>query len=606
MIDFWNLRAVGWNVIPVCRRTAAQEQVRKATANFVNQHFYPYRGNPSIFNHALIIPGRPALAAEAAAFVKSLQLTDTTTPGESPLVFCPLYPRIWDAWARAKDQATPCQLEAGETEVQIEKPDTPAKFLTLIPEFAERFGGGDGRRCANEISVRFWGRERPFAEVIPEGGDALVRAIAELGLNDWRCAISGPVYFPRYKNWHEPIPLTAAEQVFIAWLKERGWTAEISDKGHIALQMFRQLGGTYGLSFLAIEGMIEFLHLLARESGMNAQQFFGALKRITEFPSNRSADTSRLAERLVNNQMVQLGVEVKCPHCRQRSWYAMTDARYDLKCTKCLSAFVLPSHSPNKIVFAYRAIGPFSLPAGARPNSQNQTQGSVTVLLAFWLFVRLTHGATTPLFSFTAKKGAKNLEADLGLFFQESRSRGTETELLFCECKSTNRFEAQDAKRMWELGKEFPGAFLVFATLNKSLSEAEKKVLRPIVARGRKYWKDERPYNPVIILTGIEIFANFSLESTWRTLGGVYARRAQRWNHENRLLDLADATQEIYLGMPTWHEWLAPRIQQRRRTRMGATTSGPISAPAVGAAPQPDAAGETLAIPMQLHRVPFL
>lgn len=605
IVDFWNLRALGWSVVPVCRRSASDPKVRNGVASFVDRNFFPFRSNPDFFNHTLLMPSRPELTAEAARFAHALVLKAPPKGGQSPLTICPIYPRIWDAWARAKDGGLPCKLEVDEAEVPLGAGDDRIRFPALVPTFAGRFGGRDGRRCANEIELRVWGHEKPFAEVIPEGGDALVRAVADMGLRDWRCGRSGPVYFPRHKNWHDSMPLTAAEPVFIAWLKERGWTAEISDKGHIAIQMFRQLKGTHGLSFLAINGMVEFLRRLARAGTMNSHEFFGGLTRLVALPGNRFAKVDHLAQRLVSNQMVQLGIEVQCPRCRQRSWYSVADARYELKCTKCLSDFPLPSYSPNDIAWTYRAIGAFGLPSAGQFRLRDQTYGSLTVLLAMRFFSQLLHASTTPMFSFKIKKGATEFEADLGLIFQESKYKACGIEHLFCECKSFNRFERRDGRRMRALGARFPGAFLVFLTLNKTLREKEKRILRPIVNRGRRYWKNERPYNPVLILTGNELFAEYSLEATWRELGGVHAQRAQRWNYENRLLDLADATQEIYLRMPTWHAWLRKRSRRSRSARAAGPARAQTDSMAGGEAqsPIPD---PPMSFPVQLRQVPFM
>jgi hypothetical protein len=603
IIDFWNLRALGWSVVPVCRRTASDPDVRKGVALVVDRNFFPFRGNPDIYNHTLLLPSRPELTAEAARFAHALVLKESPKGGQSPLVICPHYPRIWDAWARAKDGGLPCRLEVDEAEAPLGAGEDRIRFPALVPNFASRFGGRDGRRCANEIELRVWGHEKPFAEVIPEGGDALVRAVADMGLRDWRCGASGPIYFPRHKNWHEAVALTASEPVVIAWLKERGWAAEISDKGHIAIQMFRQLGGIYGLSFLAINGMVDFLGRVARAGTINSQEFFGGLTRLVALPGNQFAKVDHLAQRLVSNQMVQLGIEVQCPRCRQRSWYSMADARYGLKCTKCLSDFPLPSHSPRDIVWTYRALGAFSLPSTGQFRLRDQTYGSLTVLLAVRFFSQLLHASTTPMFSFKIKKGATEFEADLGLFFRESKYKACGIEQLFCECKSFNPFERKDGRRMRALGAEFPGAFLVFVTLNKTLSEKEKRILRPIVNRGRRYWKNERPYNPVLILTGNELFAEYSLETTWRELGGVYAQRAQRWGYENRLLDLADATQEIYLGMPTWHAWLRQRFRRNRLPKI----VGPVPTPPVTAnGPQEPVPDPPMTFPVRLRQVPFM
>jgi len=163
------------------------------------------------------------------------------------------------------------------------------------------------------------------------------------------------------------------------------------------------------------------------------------------------------------------------------------------------------------------------------------------------------------MLSFTAKKAATTIEADLGLFFQKSNWRGTRTELVFAECKTLNCFEKKDADRMISLAKEFPGAVLVFATLRKSLTGQEKQILRPVVNRGRRYWKAEHPYNPVLILTGNELFADREPRQVWKELGGAFAAHSHSWGDQRELVSLADATQQIYLDMEPWHKWLEDR-----------------------------------------------
>lgn len=453
VIAFWNLRAVGWHLIPVCRRLAANPSVQKEVASFIRRNFFRLRGNPNFFNQPLLLPSRPELIPVATKYLQGLPLA--RDGGEHPWVLCPHYPRIWDAWAREKDGGVPCRLKAMESETHIKDGEHRARFPVLMPDFATGLIGQDGRRCANEIEMRVWGSERPFAEIIPEGGDELVRAVADFGLREWRCGGRGPVYYPRHKILHETLPLIAAEPVFKAWLKERGWTAELSAPGHIAMQMFRQLGGIYGVSFLAIDGMVEFLGRLARVGTMNSQEFFGELGRLANLPANRLANVGNLAQRLVAHQIVQLGIEVQCPHCRQRPWYSLPDAQYEVKCTNCLSDFAVPSHSPRHIAWSYRAMGAFSLPASGQHNLRDQAYGSPAVLLAMRFFAHALHGSSTPMFSFTAKRGTSEIEADLGLFFKESKFTECRIEQLFCECKTFNEFEAKDARRMRTIGAAY-------------------------------------------------------------------------------------------------------------------------------------------------------
>ena len=55
------------------------------------------------------------------------------------------------------------------------------------------------------------------------------------------------------------------------------------------------------------------------------------------------------------------------------------------------------------------------------------------------------------------------------------------TDIIFSECKSHNKFEKKDIQRMEDIAKHFPGAYMVFSTLNESLTSTEMKLLKPLV-----------------------------------------------------------------------------------------------------------------------------
>ena len=138
------------------------------------------------------------------------------------------------------------------------------------------------------------------------------------------------------------------------------------------------------------------------------------------------------------------------------------------------------------------------------------------------------------------------METDLALFFQASKFGDSKTEVIFAECKTFNDFEKKkDIDKMVNLGDAFPGAILVFATLKESLKQKEKTVLRRVVNRSRKQRKNNRPFNPVLILTGKELF----LQSFWQShLDDLGPRRD--------MVELCDLTQQLNLGMDSWYEWL--------------------------------------------------
>ena len=127
--------------------------------------------------------------------------------------------------------------------------------------------------------------------------------------------------------------------------------------------------------------------------------------------------------------------------------------------------------------------------------------------------------------------------------------------------------DKRDIDRMRALSKEFPGAVLVFATLRNKLRYTEKKLLRPLVNQGRKYWKADRPYNPVLVLTSTELFGLFRPEESWKRAGASHAQWTGKFHRSLSLLELCDATQQIYLGMKPWRRWLEERrVVKRTKT----------------------------------------
>jgi len=291
--------------------------------------------------------------------------------------------------------------------------------------------------------LRFFGDKELLAEVMPEGDENLARAIGNIGFREWRFSKKGMVYLSRHSDWSVHLSLPKAENVFSEWLKFKKWKVELSDKGHIAKQMLMQLGGTWGILTIANEGVIKLLEDMGEGKTMKKDAFWGEISKIANqmrFPE----DPYKILQRLLDVQMFRLGIELQCPICKQHS-------------------------SPKEIEWSYRTFGPFSLPKRA--------YGAYTVLLTLRFFSQPTLKATTPIMSFSAERDAIKIEADLGLFYEETRFGKTKTELIFAECKTYNPFDKKDVNRMRFLGEQFPGAFLVFSTLNKSLTKNEKRLL---------------------------------------------------------------------------------------------------------------------------------
>jgi hypothetical protein len=463
-------------------------------------------------------------------------------------------------WAQESDGTDLCELQVREADYDLQSTGDSITFKTLMPDAARSFGSLRGR-CANEVELRIWGSEFLPAEVIPRGDRQIARAAGALDFTVWRCGKQGLVHLPKYKDWTERLGVVPGEDVFSAWMATQEWSVALSDKGKIARQMLKQLGGKRGMWLLVKEGIVELLARLAQGRTMHEDAFRGAVAEIANRQEFKMPKANRIVEWLVETRMVQPGLEMQCPRCSQHSWYSVADADYELRCPKCLEMFPLPAHDLKGISWSYRTIGPFSLPQHA--------YGVYAVLLTLHFFAREFVSRTTPMLSFTATKSNASIEADLGLFHRESKFRETGMEVVSQSARHITSLTLLMPSGLL-IEDNFPGAILVFATLRKALDESERKILRKIANRGRRYWKPDRPINPVMILTGNELLADKAPRDIWQKLGGVYAPHARSWGDRAELVALSDDTQQIYLGMESWHTWL----QNRRNRRIQKRASG--------------------------------
>ena len=475
------------------------------------------------------------------------------------------------AWAR---HAAP------EKAVEISDADgLEVRFQSVLPRFAAKHAFSGEPRCANEVSFRCYGEKEYLAEAIPKlSGESFVRAVSSTisFRNEWRVGRDGLVNLVDGKgSQHWRIP-KSADLVF-AWLRDLGWTAERSPAGRLAEQIFKRLDGHP--SVLANEKLLGLLEHMnggtVRKNGMPAddnkvtderEMTVGQVKGRLEEASNRGD----LHGYLLSKEVFKVGLRVKCQNCTRHSWFSLEEIKGTLTCPKCLNAFPAVGNVDGG-QWCYRTSGPFSVPRYA--------EGAYTVLLglAFFGDLKMHSVQMSPAFSFTATAPNKKvIEADFAAFWRESRYGEIRDGLLFAECKTYNQFEKEDFDRMAYLANTFPGAVLVFCTLKKSLTPHEIAGISRIAKKGRKYWKAERPINPVLVLTGTELLSLMGPPYCWDDPGV-----RKKFDRADGLFEVCDATQQIHLKLPSWHDDWRKELDRRdeRRARLRAEPQPPTSSP---------------------------
>ena len=374
--------------------------------------------------------------------------------------------------------------------------------------------------------------------------DNLIRLIGGLVSyrREWRVGRNGVVKliqaYERTDNW--PIPL--AQDVFAAWMKDLGYEVTISTPGLLTKQIYTQFEGS--TQVLLNESLLKLFERMNSGNDEGKELHVGELKgRLGK----------NLLDYLLSKNVFRVGLKIQCANCQRNSWYPLDSIKESLICPKCLNSYKAIGHI-DQGRWCYKTAGPFSLPQYA--------DGAYSVLIALRFFddpMRLS-SQVTPALSFEAKdqKGVQ-LEADFGLLLRESLFGEVLDAVVFGECKTFGVFEQKDYKKMRFLANQFPGAILAFCTLRPSLTQAEIREITKIAKAGRKIWKSDRPVNPVLILTGNELMTMTRPPHCWREKHGNKYERAYG------LLSIADATQQIYLNLPSWNEDWQKKFEEKMR-----------------------------------------
>ena len=157
------------------------------------------------------------------------------------------------------------------------------------------------------------------------------------------------------------------------------------------------------------------------------------------------------------------------------------------------------------------------------------------------------------------------MEADLTCLYKRSTWRDGGTYIVHAECKSFNYFEKRAVDRMKDLAEAFPNAVLVFSKLSESLNKHEIMRIGALARAERKKRMRGVAYSPVVILTGIELFSSRGFRDCWKGRGGLYDQFHERYFDYSELPKLADATQQLYLGLPSYHRWAEAEYAKRSK-----------------------------------------
>jgi len=563
LIDLWNLRLEPHPVVPI--PVGWFEALADNIRDLLKAEHRPVVGNPhGVMHNATIEFGRSIPKMDAEALIHKIK------PG---LPSGALMVKYWRnaIWIDHRDDRVHrdgrLKVVAKEHRAELAlKGDGKlhTTFETLEPEFSDRYGRGD-HRWVNVLRISSHG-DRSIAAVLPF--NTFNRAWPRLGLGGEPIPVGseGWVFPQRYKNLGQWVSLLSADDAITGSLAQLGIKADLSEPGHIAKQMLEHLGGLRGVHLLADLDTVKLLNKMAgglrrkRNEDDTVEESFGLrtakLKDWTDLTAQRDAkefNANSLAA-FTNRNVIRVGLETECSHCSAKNWSTLTAIDYRITCERCLKPYDFPQaalreHNRN---WTYRVVGPFSVPDYGR--------GSYSAILALRVLdqVRLGEDRMTFATAMNLRFDGIQREVDFIAWHGEERMQETHRppQLIIGETKSLGSGElitASELAKLKTVAAKLPEAVIVIAVLRDHFSAAEKKILTQFVEWGRRVNVYGEPTNPVVLLTSHELTMDYHLSSTWKELGGQHSKFAD-FEHSRTLFNLADATQQIYLGMSSFHK----------------------------------------------------
>jgi hypothetical protein len=583
LIDLWNLRLEPHPVLPVPIGWFAT--LADDIYDLLKSEHRAVAGNPNgVMHNATIEFGRSIPRVDAENLIKNFK------PGlpEGALVA-----KYWrnSIWVEKRDDRshrdTRLKVVADEKRADlIVKEDgsrLTTSFETLVPAFSERHAKGEFR-WVNVLRLADYGNAKNIASLLPF--NTFDRSWPRLSSGGEHVPIGGEgwVYPQSFKNLGQYVSLLRPEDAIIGSLEQLGIKAELSEPGHIAKQMLEHIGGLPGVHLLADVGTLKLLNKMAggmrrrRNEDETIEENFelrtATLKEWTDLISQRKEKwkySSDLA-RFTAANVIRLGLETDCPHCNAKNWTTLTSIDYRVVCERCLKPYEFPQaglrdHNRN---WTYRVVGPFSV--------QDFGRGSYSAILALRILSRFRSGTDRMTFATAMNLRFDGIEREVDFIAWHGEERMQEThrppQLLIGEAKSLGRGElirASELAKLKQVAAKLPEAVIVIAVLRDHFTQAEKNMLISLVKWGRRVNSYGEPTNPVLLLTSHELTMDHYVSSTWKELGDKYAKFTD-YNSTRTLFNFADATQQIYLGMPSFQQERQQYWHKRRARRVARQT----------------------------------
>ena len=551
VVEFWNYRLIKSNVIPLNVDTLQSEidVISSLLEHAISSEDRNGASSP------LTIYAAPSLNIEEVE--RSIRTKIESRLIDSNVLFTASNTTTSISMSRFK----PEMISRGQVSAKSETINLFAtkdtSYRVLIPVFKPDFVGDsmtEYLRWVNVWQEYYFDEDDELASGAPS---AWLREFSDDFWGVWPIEYvsrEGHVSVHTFPDTNRQVSLRTRQDAIYKWLSSCGFEASPSDAGRIADEVISFVGGLNRMHLCANTKTIKLFNDMAvgrRKKGEFVEELpwktasIGRIKsHISKLEKNQGVQTN-LLQQYVNSGILQLGLVAKCEHCTKQNWYSLDEISSEIQCERCLKHFLFPeAEYPSQSIWKYRVVGPFSTP--------NYAEGaySVALSLAFLKGRRRSGNAFTYVTGTELSRNKVKYEIDFLAWHRPHRlGFGPDPSTLIGECKSfgENAFDEENVKRLKEMGKLFPKAFLVASTLKSQFDEGEITLLRGLAQWSWSYNRDEHVSAPLILLTGNEILKGVGPYGHRRYPNKQLLEIFEKTQAYENFTNLARATQEAYL-----------------------------------------------------------
>ena len=500
IMNFWNLRAAGWLVIPLPVDLGYNRILRYFFDNFYQSEVSRQQGQNFNMIHCLVGDRDSEVLLEE---LKLLYHQENKGAQSGSLSVQRWFPRFWSEHEYSIADHIKSITPFFESKFEYyDVVDGRASFFPLPLPFEIDVDLYD--RSAYKIIMEL-SPENNYAEyagMMTELSPQQLRQVFDHSFMEDLRLSAGQLHYTLMAHRTEReivVKPPKTTNFFKIYFQNKGFRVLETSNSKLAREVFKNIEGLYGVLYFLHKDRLKIIELFEESREVLYVTLLAEIKKHL----NNTKHPDFFIKRMLETKMIELGAVIKCTVCEQQGYFLPKHVTPELVCPICRNSFELPMSRPKEIAWAYRGIGPF--------RKNNKAHGVMSVFATLHLFVNhiADNRRISSLFGFELAKTGRSenatpKEVDLCLITGDERDTYKRPDLIFCECKTYIYFKPIDMERLKALGNEFPGAILTVATLNEELSVEEKVLLSDLIKHFQS-GDGPRPRNPVLILTGKEL-----------------------------------------------------------------------------------------------------